>query len=333
MVKITILGPDSAPAPITVHFSHPQPATSHTDDATIEPTPRSSTSTSERKPAAPRQKPKQHSAQHRLRIAPQRALLILSGTCFIACLIVLACWLIDSWQARSEHQELTSSVITTVSDEETQTSTNQTIDFDQLISTNPDTVAWIQIPNTSINYPVVQTTNNETYLSRTFTGSISISGTIFLDADNTSDFSDLNSILYGHHRTDRTMFADLDLIYDGSLGDDVPILIYLPDHTIYTYHVFSSYITANDPTSIDSEVTDFSTFTTTMLNRTERSFTIDPLNTSPQYTSSDNSSDNPTSSIAPRVLTLSTCVANDDRRYLIHAILTEIQTPPPSSES
>ena len=280
----------------------------------------------------------------RRKITPQKVVMFLAGVTIVACLSVLAIWLFDGFQAQQDYQQVADTSTETTGNGDQ--ATDQRINFDELKATNPDTVAWLRVPNTTINYPVVQTTDNVTYLSKTFTGGYSLSGTIFLDKGNAADFSSVNSILYGHNRVDGTMFADLDKIYDGSLGNDIKIFLYLPDGTVRTYRVFSSYVTANDPTSINPSVTDFNSFAGEMLARSERDFNLDPLavtvrdntrkdgNTAQDSTTADSTPGNTAAdstlentaadSTAPHILTLSTCVANDDRRYLFHAVLTQI---------
>lgn len=326
-VTIPVTGPDSVAEPIVIHFRPRSPE--------APPAPKSQPKTSTKLPpkskSRPKSQPKPKSRpkpRSRRRLTPERLLIVFSGVALVACLAVGAGYLIDSWRQHAAHQDLTATVITPAGDD-SDPSAAKTIDFAALLATNPDTVAWIEIPGTNINYPVVQTTNNETYLSRTFDGGTSISGTIFLDAANAANFTNVNSILYGHHRYDRTMFADLDLIYNGTLAADTPVYLYLPDGSRATYRVFSAYITENDPVSIDPATSDFAAFATTMLARSERDFDLDPLAVSPQFTSAD-TSPTPTDheeTPSPRILTLSTCVANDDRRYLIHAVLTEFQLP------
>lgn len=282
-------------------------------------------------PAAQPAKP----TRHKSKITPRHLVMFFAGVIFVACLTLLGIWLLDGFRSQQEYQQLADTATTSTGDGDA--ATDQTINFAELTATNPDTVAWVRIPNTTVNYPVVQTNNNVTYLSRTFTGGTSLSGTIFLDAGNAADFSSTNSILYGHNRVDGTMFADLDRIYDGSLGNDIKIYLYLPDGTVRTYRVFSAYITANDPISINPGITDFAGFATDMLARSERDFNLDPL----AVTVRDNTAgDNTTSNVAantagnaatsnvptPQILTLSTCVANDDRRYLFHAALTQIDS-------
>lgn len=86
------------------------------------------------------------------------------------------------------------------------------VDWDGLRAINPDIVAWVYVPGTPINYPVVQGSDNQEYLHKAFDGStgwLASAGTIFLDASNASDLSDQNNALYGHHMNDGSMFASL----------------------------------------------------------------------------------------------------------------------------
>jgi len=76
-------------------------------------------------------------------------------------------------------------------------------------STNPNVVGWIEIPDTSINYPIVQGDDNCWYLYRTISGQSNPSGAIFLDYRNSPGFGDLHSLIYGHNMRDGSMFAGL----------------------------------------------------------------------------------------------------------------------------
>ena len=83
------------------------------------------------------------------------------------------------------------------------------IPFDQLDEINPDIVGWLKIEDTAIDYPIVQTDNNETYLDTDFTRKKNEVGAIYLDYQCESDFSGRHNILYGHNRKDGTMFKDI----------------------------------------------------------------------------------------------------------------------------
>lgn len=83
------------------------------------------------------------------------------------------------------------------------------IDWEKLRKINPDIVAWITIPGTVVNYPIVQTTDNSKYLSTTFEGTKNACGTIFMNTYNRTNFSDWNTVLYGHNMRNGSMFAVL----------------------------------------------------------------------------------------------------------------------------
>lgn len=78
------------------------------------------------------------------------------------------------------------------------------VDFRELKNKNNDTVAWINVNNTNINYPVVQTDNNDYYLTHSFDKTNNEAGWVFLDYRNDSSFSDKNTIVYAHSRLDKT---------------------------------------------------------------------------------------------------------------------------------
>jgi len=81
--------------------------------------------------------------------------------------------------------------------------------FQELQAMNPDVFAWLTVYGTNVDYPVLQGINNMKYLSTNPEGNYSISGSIFLDSENSKDFSDFNSILYGHHMEKRVMFGEI----------------------------------------------------------------------------------------------------------------------------
>ena len=83
------------------------------------------------------------------------------------------------------------------------------VDFSELLKRNSDTVGWINVNNTNINYPVVQKNNNDDYLHKAFDGSKNQAGWIFADYRNDMENFDKNTIIYGHSRLNKTMFGSL----------------------------------------------------------------------------------------------------------------------------
>ena len=117
----------------------------------------------------------------------------------------------------------------------------KTIDFDKLTQINSDVVGWISIENTAINYPILQANDNEYYLKKDLYKKNNSCGSIYLDCNTNKDFSEQNTVIYGHHLTRGGMFTELDKIYNGELGNEVYIQIYTLENS-YTYQVIASYI-------------------------------------------------------------------------------------------
>lgn len=88
------------------------------------------------------------------------------------------------------------------------------LSFGELMEQNPDVIAWLTIDDTNIDYPVVQGENNSYYLNRDALGDYSLSGSIFVDSENASDFSNPYTLLYGHHMDYDVMFGGLDHFED-----------------------------------------------------------------------------------------------------------------------
>ena len=88
------------------------------------------------------------------------------------------------------------------------------IDFDALRKINPDVIGWLRYEGTIIDYPVVQGENNEMYLSMLFDRTWGGCGTLFADCITEAPFRQFNTIVYGHHMKDGTMFACLKELRD-----------------------------------------------------------------------------------------------------------------------
>lgn len=131
------------------------------------------------------------------------------------------------------------------------------IDFEALIRQNPDVIGWIRIMDTRIDYPILYSGDNETYLHHTFDGSESAHGAIYLDADSESDFSGKNHPIYGHHMKDGSMFRDIVKFKDQTFFEQHRYFdIYTPERrirlkTLACYYTDASGITRQ--TSFNSQ--------------------------------------------------------------------------------
>lgn len=117
------------------------------------------------------------------------------------------------------------------------------VDFDKLVQENPDTVAWLRFDQPSIiSYPVVKSADNNEYLTKTFSANDNKLGAIFMDMKNKSDFSDRNTMIYGHNlKVGGEMFSQLKEYEEESFYKEHPnFYIYTPDGKTRTYTVFSA---------------------------------------------------------------------------------------------
>ena len=107
---------------------------------------------------------------------------------------------------------------------------------------NPDIYSWILIPDTPIDYPVVQhPEDNEHYMNYNLDGSRGYPGCIYTENYNSKDWEDVNTILYGHNMRNRTMFAKLNEYRDKDFFDEHRyVYIYSPD-AVRVYRVFAAY--------------------------------------------------------------------------------------------
>lgn len=119
------------------------------------------------------------------------------------------------------------------------------INFKELQEVNPDVYAWIRIDDTMIDYPVVcSMTDNEFYLDHTWEGKYAPEGAIFSESYNSQDFSDYNTILYGHRMGNgvETMFYQLRNYLDAEFMEEhKEIVVYTPKQVL-TYEVFAAVI-------------------------------------------------------------------------------------------
>lgn len=117
------------------------------------------------------------------------------------------------------------------------------IDFDSLADVNGDIYAWITIPDTKVDYPILQSTtdSDDYYLNHTFERRYSSAGSIYTQKINSKDFSDPNTLIYGHNMKNGSMFNNLHKFRDqGFFDENEYIYIYTRGHKL-TYRIFAAY--------------------------------------------------------------------------------------------
>ena len=117
------------------------------------------------------------------------------------------------------------------------------IDFEALWEVNKDVYAWISVAGTIIDYPVLQhPTDDSKYLNYNIDGSYGLPGCIYTEKMNAKDFSDPNTVIYGHNMRNGTMFAKLHEFRKSDFFEkNRDITIYLPDGEIH-YKIFAAYV-------------------------------------------------------------------------------------------
>ncbi|MBQ4030924.1 MAG: class B sortase [Bacilli bacterium] len=164
---------------------------------------------------------------------------------------------------------------------------------------NNDTVGWLKIDGTSINYPIVQGNDNKYYLTHDYSKKKNSAGWIFMDYRNS--MKDQNIVIYGHHRKDGIMFGDVDKLMKKKFYDnnDGKILLVINDENIY-YQIFSVYKAESNSNYNQRNYDDFSLMLEEFKNRSSIKFSSDLEG-------------------VEQIITLSTCHDNNKDRLVVHA--------------
>lgn len=180
------------------------------------------------------------------------------------------------------------------------------VDFDTLQSVNPDIQAWLYMSGSSIHYPVLQAEDNSTYLYRLADGSSNAHGSLFIDCRNAGDFSDWNTLIYGHNMKDGSMFGGLKKYRKQAYYDAHPeMTLFTPEKT-YRMEIFAAVTT--DVSAAVYRVP---------AAREERDELVQwaQRNSEIECDVSIGTED--------RIVTLSTCTGGDDDRFVVLAVLRE----------
>ncbi len=191
------------------------------------------------------------------------------------------------------------------------------VDWDALRAINPDIVAWIYVPGTVVNYPIVQGDDDEYYLHHDFKGQggwLAQFGTVFLSADNDPGFRDRNNIIYGHHMNDGSMFAAFSTFGDAAQFNshrDVYLLTPQANYLLRTFAI--DHVPADDPLAQVVFETD-AAFASYVQDKMDRSAVAVP-------------SDVPAASDIPKTFAFATCdnLASDGRWVLFAYVYQEVR--------
>ena len=180
------------------------------------------------------------------------------------------------------------------------------IDISELKKDSKDVVAWLMVDGTNVNYPIVQTDNNDYYLNHDLMGRLKASGWTYMDYRNQNDMSDMNTIFYGHNLLNKTGFGSLSNVFTKEWFEDSNHLIVVKtEERKYFYQVFSVYTIEPElyylQTNFYRDI-DYQEFLDTLVERSIYDFEIE-LDTD------------------AKIITLSTCTDDSRGRKVVHARL------------
>ena len=180
----------------------------------------------------------------------------------------------------------------------------QQMDLSALQKVNPQVIGWIRIPGTEVDHPLMQGEDNRYYLTHTWDGKRNSVGAIFMDNRNKADFSNFNTLIYGHNMNDGSMFASIRHYKDEAYWQAHPHVYILCGDNVLRGEVFSAY-----RTSATGEAY------TLGLNKSESR--VEFIEAAVQRSVL-------ATGIVPtaqeRIVTLSTCIgSDDDDRWVVHA--------------
>ncbi len=182
------------------------------------------------------------------------------------------------------------------------------VDFAALAQINPDVVAWLEGGDGIIDYPVVQGADNDHYLTHLFSGEPNKLGSLFVDYRVKGDFTDKNTVIYGHNMKDGSMFASLTGYQSQSYYDSKPVMRLYTPQGAYDIQLFAGILAGGDDAFIHlsfQDDADFLAYTDSL--KAASTFQSD-IAVGPQ----------------DRIITLSTCSYDfDNARYALFGRLTE----------
>ncbi len=117
----------------------------------------------------------------------------------------------------------------------------EAVDLKALREVNPDVIGWIMIPDSKVNYPLMQGTDNDFYLKHTWQGKKNSLGSIFMEHRNSSDLTDFNTIIYGHNMTNGSMFGSLRQFSGDKYRQKRPYVYIVSDQGVFRYEIFALY--------------------------------------------------------------------------------------------
>ncbi|MCD8021624.1 MAG: class B sortase, partial [Lachnospiraceae bacterium] len=182
------------------------------------------------------------------------------------------------------------------------------IDFESLKEVNSDIVGWLKIRALDLSYPVVQGEDNDYYLHRSFEQEDLFAGCLFVNFEYESDFTDQNTIIYGHNMKNGSMFGTLKNLRDEETYNTSKYFWIFTEDIIYLYRIISARV-------VDK------VGQTYQIVFTEEEFE-EFLNTAMENSEVDNS--DVSVSTDDKIVTLSTCTGDSSTRFVVQGKLVQM---------
>ena len=187
------------------------------------------------------------------------------------------------------------------------------VDFAGMWEVNEDVYAWITVPGTVIDYPILQhATDNTYYLNYNIDGSYGYPGCIYTENLNSKDFTDNNTVIYGHNMKNGSMFSGLHKFEDANFFEEhTQVLIYTPEKE-YVYTIFAAYIYDDRHLLYSFDFANEQVYATYLEDIQNMRSMNAQLREDITVTAKD------------KIITLVTCIGNQpDKRLLVQAVLNQ----------
>ena len=230
-------------------------------------------------------------------------ILILFIILFIFSSFKIIMWFLNNRENKKIAEEISQAII--IDEESKEEKDKYKVNFQDLKDKNSDTVGFLKVNGTNIEYTVVKGTNNIYYLKHNFNKESNSAGWIFADYKNKVDGTDKNLVIYGHNMRDDSMFGSLKWVINEEWynNEDNKYITLVTENETQIYEVFSVYQIEKEDYYIQTKFNTekkFSAFLETIKKRSKKDFNVDV-----------NKEDN--------ILTLSTCANNNKYRVVLHA--------------
>lgn len=239
-------------------------------------------------------------------------ILILAVIAALCAGIYLATVVYNDYIANQKYEDLTSEVDDSDESVSKENYVGNPIDFDSLNKINPEIFAWLYIPDTNVDYPLLQSEQSDDYYLHTdIYGDYSYAGSIYAEYCNSTELNDRVTVLYGHNMANGSMFATLHKFEDSEFFDEHEYFyIYTPDRKL-TYQIVSAY------NYDDRHIMNSFNFAENSVFKQYLKYIQNPRSTVKNVRDKLDHK----LTVNDKVVTLSTCLNSGDGRYLVQGVL------------